>query len=76
MIMANTTLISVRIDTDTLEKIEEFAEHRRYWKRSGIINSVLTSIFLNAQPEDIQELITWWRHSSTKLTISVHKSEV
>lgn len=74
--MANTTLISVRIDTDTLEKIEEFAEHRRYWKRSGIINSVLTSIFLNAQPEDIQELITWWRHSSTKLTISVHKSEV
>lgn len=76
MIMDRTKLISVRIDEDALKNIGQFTKDSVYWTRNGIINSVLTSLFLNAQPEDIRELIKWWKHSSTKLTISVHKSEV
>lgn len=76
IIMDRTKLISVRIDTDALKKIDQFAKERVYWRRNAIINSVLTSLFLNAQPEDILKLLRWWKHSSTKLTISINKYEM
>lgn len=74
--MDRTKLISVRIDTDALKEIDQFTKERVYWRRNTIINSVLTSLFLNARPEDIRELITWWKHSSTQLEISVKVSGV
>lgn len=74
--MDKTKLISVRIDEDALKEIDQFSKKNAYWKRNGIINAVLTSLFLNARPEDIRELITWWKHSSTKLTISINKTEM
>lgn len=40
----NLKLISVRIDPDTLQKIDEMAEDHIYWKRNTIINSILTSV--------------------------------
>lgn len=69
--MDRTKLISVRIDVDTLEKVEALAERTRYWKRSAIINCALTSLFLNAKDDDIMKLVRWWKHSSEKLEVSV-----
>ena len=37
----NLQLISVRIDPETLRKIEKFVADRRYWSRNGVINAIL-----------------------------------
>lgn len=72
--MGKTKIISVRIDGDTLEEIHKFVVGKRYWKRNAVINSILTSLFMNANEEVIHKLVTWWKHSSTKLEISVEAS--
>lgn len=74
--MDKTKLISVRIDEDALKEIDQFSKKNCYWKRNGIINAILTSLFLNAQPEEILKLLSWWKHSSTKLTISINQTEM
>lgn len=38
-------VISVRIDPDTLAKIDEFAHEHYYWKRNTVINGVLEAVF-------------------------------
>ena len=46
--MANnpyTTLISCRIDNQTLKAIDNFCEGRPYFNRSGVINQALSRIF-------------------------------
>ena len=47
----NLQLISVRIDPDTVAKIEKFAARHSYWKRNTIINNVLMTIFQEDQVE-------------------------
>lgn len=34
--------LSVRIDSDTIRKIDEMANETTYWKRNTIINQILT----------------------------------
>lgn len=41
----NLKLISVRLDPDTLERIDAFAKKHTYWKRNTVINQVLTAVF-------------------------------
>lgn len=74
--MDKTKLISIRIDEDTLLEIKKVVARHPYWKRNRIINSVLTSLFMNAKEQDIFSLITWWKHSDEKLEISVKASSV
>lgn len=40
----NLQLISVRIDPDTLLRIDRMAAIHYYWRRNTIINSILTSV--------------------------------
>lgn len=40
----NLKLISVRIDPDTLAKIDEMTKRHYYWKRNTIINRILTNV--------------------------------
>lgn len=40
-----TTLVSCRIDNQTIKAIDKFREGRSYLKRSGIINQALIRIF-------------------------------
>lgn len=37
----NLKLISVRLDPDTLGKLDEFVRRHKYWKRNTVINSIL-----------------------------------
>lgn len=59
----NLKLISVRIDPDTLKKIDEYAAKHQYWKRNTIINNVLTAVFMNMPDPDIYDMIRWWKNS-------------
>lgn len=40
-----TTLVSCRIDNQTLKGIDKFCEGRSYLKRSSVINDALTKVF-------------------------------
>lgn len=52
----NLKLISVRIDPDTLEAIDKFCRDRRYWKRNGVINSILTAAVQCLPPNDLYDM--------------------
>lgn len=53
----NLQLISVRLDPDTLAKIEKFAARHSYWKRNTIINNVLMTIFQDFNDKQIYDMI-------------------
>lgn len=53
----NLQLISVRIEPDTIKKIEEFAKTRRYWKRNTIINAILTNVMNDFPEKDIYDMV-------------------
>lgn len=40
--MVNKQLISIRLDAEVLEKIDELHKRHSYWKRSAIINHLLS----------------------------------
>ena len=69
--MENLKQISVKIDPATLQKIDEFTTRYYSYKRNSIINNVLTAIFFNASPKDIDKLLRFWRHSGKKLKIEI-----
>lgn len=52
----NLQLISVRIDPDTLAKIEKFTIRHSYWKRNTIINNLLTTIFKDFNEKQIYDM--------------------
>lgn len=53
----NLQLISARIDTDTLAKIEKFTARHSYWKRNTIINSLLMAIFHDFNDKQIYDMV-------------------
>lgn len=69
--MQNLKQISVKIDPETLKKIDKKACEFYSYKRNAIINNVLTAIFFNASSKDITKLIQYWRHGNKKLKIEI-----
>lgn len=63
----NLKLISVRIDPETLKKIDLLVDKHTYWKRNTIINAILTSVVDNFQDPDIYDMLRWNR---------IHRDEV
>ena len=53
----NLQLISARLDTDTLAKIEKFAARHSYWKRNTIINCLLTTVFNDFNERQIYDMV-------------------
>ncbi len=53
----NLQLISVRIDPDTLAKIEKFIARHPYWKRNTAINNVLMTIFEDFNDKQIYDMV-------------------
>lgn len=55
----NLKLVSVRIDPQTLAKIDLLVERHKYWKRNTIINAILTSVVENFNDPDIYDMLRW-----------------
>ena len=71
-IMENRKLISLRIDSETCAKLEEIAEHLRYYSRSAVINGILDAVVDGVTKDDIRHLVRYWRQDEdTKPTIIV-----
>lgn len=71
--MENLKQLSVKIDPETLEKIDAIASKGRYWKRNTIINGLLTALLIEADERDIYKLIRYWKHGSTGLRITIEE---
>lgn len=63
--------ISVKINPETLEKIDLIAKQYGYRTRNSIINNVLTTIFFEADYKTIHKLMSYWRYSGKHLKIDV-----
>ena len=71
--MENLKQLSVKIDPETLEKIDVIASEGRYWKRNTIINGILTALLIEADKRDIYKLIKYWKRGSTGLKITIEE---
>lgn len=52
----NLKLTSVRLDPDTLKKIDEFHRKHYYWTRNAVINNVLTVVMDRFSDSDIYDM--------------------
>lgn len=50
--MKKKKLISVRIDTDILKKLDQYVAYERYWSRSAVINNILEAVIERTDPND------------------------
>ena len=69
--MENLKLISVRLDPDTIEKIDRFCQDRRYWKRNTVINAVLTEVFSRLSDRELWTIMEYRYRRAQDLQISV-----
>lgn len=63
--MNTTKLTSIRLETDTITKIDNFVETRTYWKRSTVINNILAAVLENFTPNEVYEMVrrySWERN--------------
>lgn len=53
----NLKLLSVRINPDTLERIDACAAKHEYWSRNAVINQVLTAVFNHFDEREIWDML-------------------
>lgn len=59
----NLKLLSVRIDPDTVEKIDQFVRNRRYWKRNTVVNAILTAVMNDFGEDAVYDMVRRSFHS-------------
>lgn len=59
--MERTKLVSVRLETETYDKIEKIVERERYYKRSDVINNLLKAVLDNFDAGQIQDMMNRWK---------------
>ena len=52
-----TTLVSLRIENETLRTISKFCEGRLYYNRSTLINIALRQLFVNCTEEQVWDFL-------------------
>lgn len=72
----NLKLTSVRIDPDTLEKIEEFVRKHDYWTKNGVINCILTTVMQRFSERDIYDMCRTWQFTNEPITAIYKINEV
>ena len=78
MAKENLTLVSCRIDPETLKKIEAQTLKHYYWKRNTVINGILTAVMDNFTDQQVYDMIRYWRQGQyeTKAEFEIVKREI
>lgn len=63
----NLKLLSVRIEPDTVEKIDQFVRNRRYWKRNTVVNAILTAVMNDFNEDSVYDMVRRSYHSREKV---------
>jgi hypothetical protein len=69
----NLKLMSVRLDPDTVEKIEKWVDNHRYWKRNQVINNILTCVMNDFGDKAIYDMARrgFYRKNEVKATYEI-----
>jgi metal-responsive CopG/Arc/MetJ family transcriptional regulator len=59
--MERTKLVSVRLETETFEKIEKIVARETYYKRSDVINNLLKAVLDNFDNGQIHNMMYRWK---------------
>jgi metal-responsive CopG/Arc/MetJ family transcriptional regulator len=59
--MDRTKLVSVRLETETFEKIEKIVARETYYKRSDVINNLLKAVLDNFDDGQIHNMMYRWK---------------
>lgn len=59
--MKRTKLVSVRIETETYDKIEKIVARETYYKRSDVINNLLKAVLDNFDDGQIHDMMNRWK---------------
>lgn len=70
--MENLKLVSVRLDPDTLRKIDELAKRYDYYTRSSIINNILTNIINCSDGSNLWKIISTYSPHTCGYTVDFH----
>lgn len=65
-----TKLVSLRIDEEALKALDEHMRSFRYWKRHGVMVSLLNNLLLYADTKTLNAIANHGPNYSTKLTIT------
>lgn len=60
----NLKLLSVRLNPETLEAIEKFTKQHTYWNRNAVINSLLSTLFMDFTDKQLYDMAR--RHFFTR----------
>lgn len=73
--MEKLKLVSMRIESQTLEKVEEMAKNHDYCKKTSIMSKLLTRIFECADKETIFKMLAenWAFEKGYKITFEVDR---
>lgn len=58
--MDRTKLVSVRLETETYDKIEKIVARETYYKRSDVINNLLKAVLDNFDDGQIHDMMSRW----------------
>ncbi len=59
--MERTKLVSVRLETETYDKIEKIVARETYYKRSDVINNLLKAVLDNFDDGQIHDMMHRWK---------------
>lgn len=59
--MERTKLTSIRLETDTLEKIEKVVGRERYYNRSEVINNLLRCVLTKFTERQVRDMMRRYR---------------
>ena len=72
----NLKLTSVRLDPDTLDKIDEFLKRHEYWTKNAVINNVLTVVMNRFSDRDIYDMCRTCKFDREPITAIYKINEV
>lgn len=72
----NLKLTSVRLDPDTLDKIDEFLKRHEYWTKNAVINNVLTAVMERFSDRDIYDMCRTCKFDREPITAIYKINEV
>lgn len=64
----NLKLLSVRLEPECIEKIDEFVKRHEYWTRNAVICRVLDIVFKDFDQRDIYDMIRKNKYSWEPVT--------
>lgn len=64
----NLKLLSVRLDPDCIERIDDFVKRHEYWSRNAVICRVLDIVFEDFDQRDIYDMVRKNQYSKDPVT--------